>query len=66
MATEEKEALPKLYGATQLAEELGWDRRKVHIYLERGILIEPATYIGKSPVWTESQVNQLKIKYSYD
>ena len=53
----EIESIPKLLGVTEVGKQIGnWDRRKVHTYWKRGIIPEPAAFIGNRPVWTESQI----------
>ena len=53
----EIESIPTLLGVTEVGKQIGgWTRNKVHTYWKRGIIPEPATYIGNRPVWTESQI----------
>jgi hypothetical protein len=51
-------ALPELLGTTEVGLLIGWDRRKVSVYLERGKLPKPATHVGKRPFWTKNQILQ--------
>jgi hypothetical protein len=54
---EEIDGIPVLLGVTEVGKLIGgWDRRKVHTYWKRGIMPDPAAYIGKRPVWTEKQI----------
>lgn len=55
---EEVSALPELLGTTEVGLLIGWDRRKVSVYLERGKLPKPATHVGKRPFWTKNQILQ--------
>lgn len=48
------------YGITELAAAIGWDKRKVSVYLQRGKLLEPAAHAGKRALWTKEQVEQMK------
>lgn len=50
----------KLLGTTEASAMLGWYKQKVHTYWKRGKFIEPHTYIGNRPVWTEEQIKEFK------
>lgn len=54
--------LPKLYGQTEFAKELGWSKNKLTTYYGRGVLPEPATYAGGRPLWTMEQIREYKTK----
>lgn len=49
----------RLLGSAELAEELGWLRQRVTIYLKRGRLPEPTARLRCGPVWTGDQVDEL-------
>lgn len=46
----------KLYGLTEFAQALGWDRRKLATYIARGVVPKPYQHLAAGPVWTEAQV----------
>ena len=50
---------PRLFGVTELGAALGWDRRKVGVYLLRGRLPQPAVRLACGPIWTGEQVDEL-------
>lgn len=55
--------IPPLYGPSDFGRMIGWDRSKIATYSTRGVLPEPAAYIGgKRPVWTELQI----LKFAHD
>lgn len=41
-----------------MAEILGWDRRKVQLYVKRGAFPQPIQYISSGPVWTVRQIEE--------
>lgn len=49
----------RLYGLTELAEQMQWDRRKAAVYLQRGRLPAPAVRLACGPIWTGEQVDAL-------
>lgn len=54
---------PRLYGVTDIAEELNWSKQRVHTYVKRGILPKPATQTGSRPAWTQLQMEEIKRRY---
>ena len=52
----------KLYGVTEFAQALGWDRRKLAVYQRRGLLPEPVARLACGSIWTEQQVEEYKEK----
>lgn len=56
----EIEQIPELLSATDFAEELGWDRRKLHLYWQRGIVPDPAVVVTSGKLWTRKQVEWFK------
>lgn len=54
---------PRLYGVTDIAEELDWSKQRVHTYMKRGILPQPSTEIGSRPAWTQQQIEEMKKRF---
>ena len=52
--------ITRFYGTTELAQALGWDKAKVHVYWKRGLIEEPKAYAGKRPLWSGEQVEKIK------
>lgn len=49
-----------LAGASEAAEILGWDRRKVSTYYGRHILPDPIAILASGPIWTRRQIEQYR------
>lgn len=52
--------LPPLVGYAEAAEMLGWDKRRVGIYIQRGSFPEPMQRLASGPVWTLEQIEEYK------
>lgn len=52
--------IPRLAGVAEVAEILGWDKRKVSTYLKRGILPQPLQKLASGPIWTYKQIEDFK------
>jgi hypothetical protein len=50
--------LPPLLGLQETADAIGWDKRKLAVYVKRGNFPEPALYLAAGPVWTRWQVEE--------
>jgi len=50
--------IPPLVGLAEVAEILGWDRRKVATYIKRGNLPEPIQRLRSGPIWTRKQIEE--------
>jgi hypothetical protein len=50
--------LPPLLGLQEVADAIGWDKRKLAVYVKRGNFPEPALYLAAGPVWTRWQVEE--------
>lgn len=48
----------ELVGVSEIAERLGWDRRKVAVYVGRGLFPEPYAKLYMGPVWRWEDVEQ--------
>ena len=51
-------SIPPLLGVTEVSRLIGWDRRKVSVYYERGKFPPAATVVGKRPFWSKNQIEQ--------
>jgi len=48
--------IPPLYGLAEAADMLGWDKRKLSVYVARGAFPEPAKRLASGPLWTYRQI----------
>lgn len=55
-----EESLFPLVGLSDAAKIIGWDRRRVQTYLQRGKFPEPIQRISSGPVWTYKQIEAYK------
>lgn len=56
-----KEPLPEeFFGTTEFGNEIGWQKGKVSVYVSRGLLPKPVTYVGGRPAWTRRQIEIIK------
>lgn len=46
------------YDSAQLAELLGIKRTSVHRYRTRGDIPEPDEYVGRTPVWKHTRIDE--------
>jgi excisionase family DNA binding protein len=51
---------PKIYTTGQAAAAAGISRQTLYTWIAEGKVKMPATKIGNTGVWSESQVNELK------
>lgn len=49
-----------LVGVSEVAQLLGWDRRKVATYAARGAFPEPIVRVAAGPLWTRRQIEEYK------
>jgi hypothetical protein len=47
-------------GVQELADFLGWDKRKVSVYRQRGKIEKPCAMVGRRPLWSPKQARQIK------
>lgn len=52
--------LPPLAGYAEAAEMLGWDKRKLGVYLKRGSFPEPVLRLASGPIWLVEQIENYK------
>lgn len=50
------EVVPELVGVTEAAALLGWDRRRVATYVERGSFPEPVAHLSSGRVWRRADI----------
>ena len=48
--------LPRLAGVAEAAEIMGWDRRRVITYIDRGSFPEPVQTLASGRVWIRADV----------
>lgn len=51
-----------LVGVTEIAERLGWDRRRVSTYIARGSFPEPLAKLAGGRVWRWEDVERVAIE----
>lgn len=49
----------ELVGTAEIAERLGWDRRKVAVYVGRGLFPPPVVELRMGPVWLWPDVEKV-------
>ena len=52
------EVVPSLAGVAEAAEIMGWDKRRVITYLDRGSFPEPLTSLASGRVWLREDVEE--------
>ncbi len=52
--------MPEIVGTAEVAEILGWDRRKVSVYYGRGLLPKPIQKLRSGPLWKRSDIEHYK------
>jgi hypothetical protein len=52
------EVLPELAGVAEAAEVMGWDKRRVITYIDRGRFPEPVQSLASGRVWLRSDVER--------
>lgn len=55
-ATLTVEVTPALVGVSEAAAILGWDRRRVITYVDRGSFPEPVEHLASGRVWRRDQI----------
>jgi hypothetical protein len=48
-------------GVQELADFLGWDKRKVSVYRQRGKIERPCAMVGRRPLWSPKQAEAIKL-----
>ena len=52
------EVVPQIVGVAEAAEIMGWDKRRVVTYLDRGQFPEPLTSLASGRIWLREDVEQ--------
>jgi hypothetical protein len=52
------ESLPRLAGVAEAAEVMGWDKRRVITYIDRGRFPEPVQTLASGRVWRREDVER--------
>ena len=50
------EVIPQVVGVAEAAEILGWDKRRVITYIDRGSFPEPLTALASGRIWLREDV----------
>jgi predicted DNA-binding transcriptional regulator AlpA len=50
------EAIPDVVGVAEAAEIMGWDKRRVVTYIDRGSFPEPITALASGRIWLREDV----------
>jgi len=57
------ETLPLLAGVAEAADVMGWDKRRVVTYLDRGSFPEPVQSLASGRVWRRSDVEAFRAEW---
>ncbi len=49
-----------LVGYAEAAAILGWDKRRIGIYMQRGAFPVPIQRLASGPIWTRKQIEEYK------
>jgi hypothetical protein len=52
------ELLPPLAGVAEAAEIMGWDKRRVITYIDRGSFPEPLTTLASGRIWLREDIEE--------
>jgi hypothetical protein len=52
------EVVPQIVGVAEAAEIMGWDKRRVVTYLDRGQFPEPLTSLASGRIWLREDVER--------
>ena len=52
------EAVPTVVGVAEAAEIMGWDKRRVITYIDRGSFPEPITSLASGRIWLREDVER--------
>jgi hypothetical protein len=57
------EVIPALAGVAECAEIMGWDKRRVITYLNRGSFPEPMTALASGRIWRREDVEEFALSW---
>jgi hypothetical protein len=58
-----KNTIPELVGVNEAAKIMGWDRRKLSMYITRGKFLEPIQRLQATPIWFKADVEKYAKQY---
>jgi len=58
------ETLPELAGVAEAADVMGWDKRRVVTYIDRGRFPEPVQSLASGRIWRRSDVEAFRNEWS--
>jgi len=58
------ETLPLLAGVAEAADVMGWDKRRVVTYIDRGSFPEPVQSLASGRIWRRSDVEAFRNEWS--
>ena len=50
----------EIVGYAEAAEILGWDKRRIGVYMKRGKFPEPIQQLASGPIWTRKQIEDYR------
>jgi hypothetical protein len=57
------EVVPSVVGVAEAAEIMGWDKRRVITYLDRGSFPEPLTTLASGRIWLREDVEGYAVRW---
>ena len=57
------EVLPRLAGLAEAAQVMGWDKRRVATYIQRGSFPEPVQGLASGRVWLRADVEEFSERW---
>jgi hypothetical protein len=63
-ATLTLEVIPQVVGVSEAAEILGWDKRRVVTYIDRGSFPEPLTALASGRIWLREDVESYAAEWN--
>jgi hypothetical protein len=57
------EVIPTVVGVAEAAEIMGWDKRRVITYLDRGSFPEPLTTLASGRIWLREDVEGYAVRW---
>jgi hypothetical protein len=58
------QVVPRLAGVAEAASIMGWDKRRVITYIDRGSFPEPLQSLASGRVWSASDIERFKEEWS--
>jgi len=57
------EVIPAVVGVAEAAEIMGWDKRRVVTYLDRGSFPEPLTALASGRIWLREDIEDFAVDW---